>query len=79
MDEECLFLVKSLVTEAVALEVLVSGNVEGAKRRGGGRVLEPVVEFDTTPNPIKIPKLNEKKKKDQTHTTAKPKAVSPSP
>ena len=67
MDEECLFLVKSLVTEAVALEVLVSGNVEGAKRRGGGRVLEPVVEFDTTSNPIRIAKLNEKKKRSNIH------------
>jgi len=41
-----LFFVKSLETEAVAWEVLVSGNVGGAKSRGGGRILEPVVEFD---------------------------------
>jgi hypothetical protein len=40
-------LVKSLETEAVAWEVLASGNVGGAKSRGGGRILEPVVEFDT--------------------------------
>ena len=41
-----MFFVKSLVTEAVAWEVLTSGNVGGARSRGGGRILEPVV--DTT-------------------------------
>ena len=47
VDEECLFLVKSLVTEAVAWDVLASGNVGGGRSRGGGRVPEPVVESDT--------------------------------
>ena len=47
VDEECLFLVRSLETEAVAWEVLVPGNVGGANSLGGGRVLELEVEFDT--------------------------------
>jgi hypothetical protein len=61
VDEECLFFVKSLVTEAVAWEVLASGNVGGANSRGGGRILEPVVEFDTISNPLRHPKLILKK------------------
>ena len=47
VDEECLFLVRSLETEAVAWEVLVPGNVGGAKSFGGGRTLGLEVEFDT--------------------------------
>lgn len=47
VDEECLFLVRSLETEAVAWEVLVPGNVGGANSFGGGRILELEVEFDT--------------------------------
>lgn len=79
VDEECLFLVKSLVTEAVAWEVLASGNVGGAKSRGGGRVLEPVVEVDAASNPLESQSLAKKKKRYLTYETANPKAVSPSP
>ena len=47
VDEECLLLVRSLVTEAVAWEVLASGKMGGATSCGGGRILEPEVEVDT--------------------------------
>ena len=50
VDEECLFLVRSLETEAVAWEVLASGSVTGAKSCGGGRILELEVEADTESN-----------------------------
>ena len=59
-DEECLLLVRSLVTEAVAWEVLASGKLGGANSRGGGRVLEPVVEVDTAWKQMRSPeKLSE--------------------
>jgi hypothetical protein len=56
VDEECLFLVRSLETEAVAWEVLASGNMAGANSRGGGRVLELEEEFDTAWDQMRIPK-----------------------
>ena len=59
VDEECLFLVKSLETEAVAWEVLASGNVGGAKSRGGRRVLGLVTGFDTVKN-SQYPRVHEK-------------------
>ena len=58
-DEECLFLVRSLETEAVAWEVLAPGNVGGAKSCGGGRVLELEVEFDTIKQDEKTIRLPE--------------------
>ena len=58
VDEECLFLVRSLETEAVAWEVLASGNVAGAKIRGGGRLLDEV-EFDTALNQLETSRLPE--------------------
>ena len=59
VDEECLFLVRSLETEAVAWEVLASGNIGGAKSFGGGRTLELEVEPDTASNRMRIPKSPE--------------------
>jgi len=73
VDEECLFLVKSLVTDAVAWEVLVSGNAGGANSSGGGRNLEPEVELDTI-KPSENPRRYQKR--GHTHTTAKPRAAS---
>lgn len=55
VDDECLFLVRSLETEAVAWEVLASGKAAGAKSCGGGRVLELEVEFDTVSEQIRNP------------------------
>ena len=52
VDEECLFFVKSLVTKAVAWDVLASGNVGGGRSRCGGRIPEPVVESDSIPKSL---------------------------
>jgi len=74
VDEECLLLVKSLVTEAVAWEVLASGKLGGATSCGGGRILEPVVEFDTKSKAKSA--FSSWQKQSYTYPTARPRVVS---